>query len=212
MEEIDAILYVIDASRKPGTEEQELIDIVKNHRRILCIAINKIDIAPDGAEEYSRYLKEQLEPGHLHRISASYKTGLEKLIDSLITLAPEGERMYPDEIYTDQEPEFRAAEIIREKAINRVHQELPHSIYVEISDMELHDKGNTLWIRAFINVERESQKGMLVGKGGDRIKAIRRSALKDLRELFPYKVELDVRVKVSREWRKNSGVLRKLIH
>jgi GTP-binding protein Era len=131
-------------------------------------------------------------------------------------MAEEGEAFYPEEYYTDQDLNFRIAEIIREKAINRLRQELPHSLYVEVADTELRDDGvsaekTRLWVRAFIIVERESQKGMVVGKGGEMIKAIRQEAQKDLNRILDWKVELDLRVKSSRDWRHNDRLLRRLI-
>jgi GTP-binding protein Era len=146
------------------------------------------------------------------RLSALKAKGIEDLKTVLFENSEEGEKMYPDEFFTDQDPEFRAAEIIREKAINRVKEELPHAIYVEISDMEEAEDGKVLWIRAFLIVERESQKGIVVGKGGVGIKAIRVAAQKELNGIFPYRVKLDLRVKANSKWRKNDKLLKKLIY
>ena len=120
--------------------------------------------------------------------------------------------MYPEDMYTDQRPEFRVTEIIREKAINRVRQEVPHAIFVSVEDMETSADGESIWIRAFLNVERESQKGIIIGKGGVGIKAIRTAAQKELAQIFPYRIELDLRVKVVSDWRKRETLLRKLIY
>jgi GTP-binding protein Era len=112
---------------------------------------------------------------------------------------------------------FRIAEIIREKAINRLREELPHALYVEVADAELapppadEKARRRLWVRAFIITERESQKGMVVGKGGAMIKAIRIAAEKDLNRIFDWKVELDLRVKSSPTWRHNDKTLHHLI-
>jgi GTPase len=122
---------------------------------------------------------------------------------------PEGEKFYGDETYTDQDPEFRISEIIREKTINRMQQELPHAIYIEISDMEMH--AENLWVRGFICVERESQKGIVIGKGGRVIKQIRLESETELAKLFPYKVKLDLRVRVHPKWRRCDNLLKKLI-
>jgi len=111
------------------------------------------------------------------------------LKDALYQVAPEGPPMYPEDYYTDQTPEFRIAEIIREEAIARTTEEIPHALYVEMSDMEWKDdeKGKTLWVRAFLTVERESQKGIVIGKGAQKIKAIRIASLKQFRKIFPYR-------------------------
>ena len=129
-------------------------------------------------------------------------------------MAAPGEPFYPEEYYTDQDVSFRIAEIIREKAMNRLREELPHSIYAEVADTELQEDENgkqCLWVRAFIITERESQKGMVVGKGGEMIKAIRLSAQKELNRIFDWKVELDLRVKTGKDWRHNDKVLHRLI-
>jgi GTP-binding protein Era len=137
--------------------------------------------------------------------------GLPALLARLFALAPVGESAYPEDCYTDQGLNFRIAEIIREEAINRLKDELPHSLYVEIADAELRDEGKRLWVRAFIVMERDSQKGIVVGKGGGMIKAIRLSAQKQLNGIFDWKVELDLRVKSARDWRHNDKILQKLI-
>jgi GTP-binding protein Era len=130
-------------------------------------------------------------------------------MDALFEMAPAGAPMYPEDNYTDQEISFRIAEIIREKAMNRLREELPHSIYVDVADIELHE--GLLWVRAFIITERESQKGMIVGKGGEMIKAIRLSALKEMKQIFDWKIDLDLRVKTGKDWRHNDRVLRRII-
>jgi GTP-binding protein Era len=201
-------------------------------------------------------------------ISALKNQGLETLLSLLLSLAPAGEPFYPSDYYTDQEVSFRIAEIIREKAISRLREELPHSIYVDVADMEFRGPrgvdgagsaggdsnaadssnaveggdgpgtaaGNTdaapsgdsnavdgivasgpgsprqrLWVRAFIVTERESQKGMVVGKGGQMIKAIRLAAQKDLDRIFDWKIDLDLRVKTAKDWRHNDTLLKRLI-
>ncbi|NLA92200.1 MAG: KH domain-containing protein, partial [Spirochaetales bacterium] len=126
--------------------------------------------------------------------------------------APEGELLYPEETYTDQPLEFRIAEIIREKAIRGVTEELPHAIYVEVADLEYDAEGKSIWIRAFIYVERETQKGIVVGHKGEGIKRIRQAAFKDIRRLFTNKsLHLDLRVKSNPKWRQNKTLLDELL-
>lgn len=211
LEDADLILYVIDSSRRTGEEEKNLTGLLQRFHEKLIIAINKTDL-PGGSKEITGNFKELFPEAAVIPISALKADGIEDLKIVLFDKSPEGEKMYPDEFFTDQEPEFRAAEIIREKAINRVKEELPHAIYVEIADMEISDDGTVLWIRAFLIVERESQKGIVVGKGGVGIKAIRVSAQKELNEIFPYRVNLDLRVKANAKWRRNDQVLKKLIY
>ncbi|RKX87216.1 MAG: GTPase Era, partial [Spirochaetes bacterium] len=203
LDDADLILYVIDSSRRSGEEEETLSKLLVKYNKKLIIAVNKIDLTEEDNDKLYQNLEERFPEAVIIPVSALKSKGIEDLKTSLFENSPVGEKMYPDEFFTDQEPEFRAAEIIREKAINRVKEELPHAIYVEISDMEEAEDGKVLWVRAFIIVERESQKGIVVGKGGVGIKAIRVAAQKELNTIFPYRVMLDLRVKASTKWRRN---------
>jgi len=212
LDDADLILYVIDSSRRAGEEEKNLSELLGKYHAKLIIAINKIDLSENDTDKLYDNLKEKFPEAAIIPVSSLKSKGIEDLKTSLFNNSTEGEKMYPDEYFTDQDPEFRAAEIIREKAINRVREELPHAIYIEISDMEEAEEGKVLWIRAFIIVERESQKGIVVGKGGVGIKAIRVAAQKELNSIFPYRVKLDLRVKANSKWRRNDQLLKRLIY
>lgn len=222
MEEADLILYVLDASRPPVVEhptkfppEEEAIAcrLLPLTEKVIA-AVNKIDARGADCEKINLFLQEKL-PGikseHCFKVSALKDEGTGPLLACLFDLAPAGDAFYPVDYYTDQDVQFRIAEIIREKAISRLREELPHSLYVDVADTELRDDGKKLWIRAFIVTERESQKGMVVGKGGGMIKSIRQAAQKDLNRIFEWKIELDLRVKTAHDWRHNDGLLKKLI-
>lgn len=210
--EADIILYVLDASRRPGPEEEEIAAALAAPAFLsrTIAAVNKIDAPGADSAAAGDFLGLRLPGVRRFNISALRNEGLSDLLRALFDLAPPGEPLYPGEYYTDQELPFRIAEIIREKAINRLRQELPHSIYVEVADTELREDRRRLWIRAFIMVERESQKGMVVGKGGAMIKAIRLAAQRDLDRILDWKTELDLRVKTAHEWRHNDEILRRL--
>ncbi len=209
LEEADMVLYVVDSTRPPGKEEQEIIELLNKQKdKPVLLVVNKSDMKGNYKEEIKGLLAVNVHPDALLEISALKETGTGELKDRLFELAPEGELMYPEDYYTDQEPEFRIAEIIREKAISQVSEELPHALYVEISDMEMKEEGRELWVRAFITVESESQVGIVVGKEGKRIKWIRIASLKEFRKIFPYKVRLDLRVKVNPRWRRKDYLLK----
>ncbi|MDR2518254.1 MAG: GTPase Era [Spirochaetaceae bacterium] len=210
----DIMLYVLDASRPPGPEEEAVALALRPWAARTLAAVNKMDspAADCGrCREFLRASLPDLPEERCFTLSALKKTGLAPLLDGLFDAAPGGEPFYPKAYTTDQEISFRIAEIIREKAVNRLYQELPHCLYVEVADLEARDGGARLWVRAFIITERESQKGMVVGKGGAVIKAIRQAAGKDLNRVLDLKVDLDLRVKSSCDWRHNDGLLRKLI-
>ncbi len=211
LEESDALLYLADVSRAPGEEERALMGLLRPHESRLVIALNKTDLQPNSLQVFERELDQAFGSPRLFQVSALTGAGLEPLLAALWELAGEGERFYPEEYYTDQSPEFRIAEVLREKAIQQTRQEVPHALYVEMSDLEMRREGAELWARGFLCVERESQKGILVGHGGQRIKAIVQEAEAELAELFPYAVKLDIRVKTRPKWRQDEKLLARLI-
>jgi GTP-binding protein Era len=213
LSDVDAVLYVVDVSRPPGEEERTLREILRRSGKPLVPVLNKVDAAAAaaGIEAARGAIAADFPDASPVPISAIQGTGLEELRDRLFAVAPDGEQMYPPDYYTDQAPEFRVAEIVREKAMLQTREEVPHALYVRMEDLEMRDGGATLWGRGFICVERESQKGIVVGKAGERIKAITREAERELSEIFPWAVKLDIRVKVDRDWRTRDPLLRKLI-
>ena len=214
LDDSDLILYVLDSSRPPGQEEEELaVRLVPFSKRIVA-AVNKIDLSSSDSERTQQFLSERLPELSAQRcvkISCIANEGTEELLSVLFDMAEVGEPLYPEDYYTDQEISFRVTEIIREQAMNRLREELPHSIYVEAADTELRDEGRRLCVRAFIITERESQKGMVVGAGGSMIKAIRIAAEKELNKIFEWKVDLDLRVKTAKDWRHNDKILRRIM-
>jgi GTP-binding protein Era len=209
IQEVDLVLYVIDTSRPPGEEEELIAGRVSAFQGPILAALNKIDVTPSYREQVETFLNLRLPQASRWKISALTGEGIPLLTQALFDAAPEGDLLYPEEYYTDQDPDFRISEIIREKAVWETRQEIPHSLYIEISDMEKRDNGS-LWVRAFLVVERESQKGILIGKGGAKIKTIRLAAEKELAEIFPYPVHLDLRVKVDPKWRQKDTLLSRL--
>jgi len=203
--ESDIILYVLDASRAPGPEENAIAEAIKAEfsGQPLVAAVNKVDLPSANFDRAVEFLKSNFsfssKDFSLDRIipvSALQNTGTDKLLDVLFTLAPAGDAFYPEEYYTDQEMDFRISEIIRGAALPFLREELPHAIHVEVADMEVREK--RLWVRAFIICERETQKGMIVGKGGSVIKAIGEKSRKELNRIFEWKVDLDLRVKTGK--------------
>jgi GTP-binding protein Era len=232
--ESDIILYVMDASRAPGPEEEAIAERCRelllklpqaDGNGNLVVAVNKMDLPSadlSRAEEFIAVRFPDIDKKLVIPISARQNEGADKLLSALYGIAPTGDPFYPEDFYTDQEIDFRIAEIIRGAAIKFLHQELPHSIYVEVADRELRSpdpatpgqEKNTnqrLWVRAFIICERESQKGMIVGKGGKIIKSIGEMSRKEMNRIFDWKVDLDLRVKTGKDWRHNDRLLQKLL-
>ena len=209
--ESDVVLYMIDVSRDIGEEERAIMKIIQSASKQVIIALNKIDLKQSYLDVIKEEVQRILPDAPCFLISALNKEGIEEVLDKLIETVPHGDLFYPEEFYTDQPPEFRISEIIREKAMAEAKQELPHCIYIEILDMEMQQENTLLWVRGFIYVERTSQKGILIGKGGEKIKRIMENAKKEIAGLFPYTVELDFRIKVQPKWRKKDYIIRKLI-
>ncbi len=144
LEDADVVLYVIDASRSPGREEKAVMDLLKKSGKTVIAVVNKTDLETPLLSEIRGLVQVNVTPKALINISAVKRTNLEKLILAVMEECPEGELHYPTDFYTDQNPEFRISEIIREQAISRSEQEVPHALYVEISDMEF-EENRTSW-------------------------------------------------------------------
>ena len=212
LEETDAVLYMLDATRKPGAEEDTITYMLSGLSVPVVCCINKKDILSEAQiKEAQDYLKKNM-PGRTVLVaSAKADDGVDDILIELFKHAPEGELMYDENTWTDQNLEFRISEIIREKAMNSVTEEIPYAIMVEVADLEYNEELGKVWVRAFITVERESQKGIMVGKGGENIKKIRIAAFKDIKKIFPgSKLELDLRVRVNPKWKSNDMILSKV--
>jgi len=209
----DAVLYIIDATRTPGEEEEMTAELVRPYSTKTVVAVNKIDLKEARPAASRIFIAKQfpsIPASRVIDISAEEDKNINDVLKALYDLSPDGEKMYPEEFYTDQEVDFRIAEIVREQAIMRLRDEIPHAIYVDISDMEWKKPGKELWVRAFLVVERESQKGMVIGKGAAMIKTIRVESIKALRKIFSYRIDLDLQVKVNKNWRQKDPVLAKI--
>ena len=212
LKDSDMILYVIDGKRKGGKEEEAIAEMIKKAKVPTVVAINKTDIlSKEEMEESRNFVSSRLPSVPILFISAKNDEGVDEVLIELFKNAKEGELLYDENQYTDQDLEFRISEIIREKTISTLSDELPHAIFVDVSDLEWNEETRTVWIRAFINVERDGQKGFIVGKGGSGIKRIGTEARKEIKTIFPGStVRLDLQVKTAEKWRQNSIVLDKV--
>ena len=213
IKESDAILYVLDSTREHGEEEELIADMALPFADKIVIAVNKIE-DPRADVKSSRAFIERKFPDfpkdRIIEMSAKEDRNVNDVLRALYDLAPEAPHLYPEEFYTDQEVEFRISEIIRGEAMNRLKNEVPHAIYVNIENLKMVNE-NLLKVFAEICVDRESQKGIVIGKGASMIKTIRTEAEKTCREIFPYNVKIDLQVKVDKNWRQKDFVLNKLL-
>lgn len=213
LEEGDAVLYLIDLSREFGEEEKNICSLLIPLQNKTVIGLNKADLKSSKAELVKKELLSLLPDipqERVFEISALKDEGINEILSLLIELLPEGEALYPEDIYTDQDVVFRITEIIREQAILHTREEIPHALYSGVEDAEMRKNGKELWVRAFLYVEKESQKAMLIGKGAAVIKSIRIKSMAELRKIFPYKVQLDLQVRVNKNWRQKDNIIKKI--
>lgn len=214
LDDIDCVLYVIDSTRATGEEEVHTANLLKKLQSKTVVAINKTDLPASKPLPIRQFISENLPEIPADRIlemSAEKDIGINEVLKALYSISPEGDPMYDEELYTDQDLTFRICEVIRGEAINRLEQEIPHAVYVEVADVEHRNEGKKLWIRAFLCVERDSQKGIVIGKGASKIKEIRMAASRKLSEIYIQKIDLDLQVKVDKNWRQRDYTINKLI-
>ncbi|NIZ18627.1 GTPase Era [Entomospira culicis] len=209
MEEADVILYLVDVTRKIAEEEMAIATLLKSVSQPVVIALNKTDKAKNFTVDYMLFFNKLFPNKEIFKISAKENMGIHPLLHHLTSLLPVGPMLYPEDIYTDQEPSLRIAEILRKHAILSLKEEIPHALYVKIEDLQM--KGARLWVRVALVVERESQKPILIGKGASNLRKIRIASLKELSTVFPYKIDLDIQIKVDKDWRSNEHRLSQIL-
>ena len=210
LKEVDVIFFVIDATEKFGGGEKYILERLSATSKPVILVVNKIDlierekILPIIAEYSLRRDFAAVVP-----ISATDGTNIDALIDEAKKFLAEGVQYYPDEMITDQPERLIIAELIREKILHATQDEVPHSIAVDLEEFTPRDNG-TIFIRATIYVERDSQKKILIGKGGSMLKNIGKEARPEIEMLVGAKIFLDLWVKVKKDWRNSIGALNQL--
>lgn len=205
----DSVLFVTEPRGELDDKELELIKKLKQEKRKVILAINKIDMLKDKKELFDRivYLTKFYDFDAVVPVSATRGDGMDELEDELIKTACESVHYFSDDTLTDQPERVLAAEIIREKILRLIDKEVPHGIAVAVEKMrEREDKG-ILDIDATIYCERETHKGMIIGKHGAMLKKISTFARQDLESFFEIKVNLHTWVKVKEGWRNKEGLI-----
>lgn len=208
--DVDAIVQVVDGEAGVGRGDAFVAARqVQPHRvRGICV-VNKVDRLSKGA------VLAQLEAAaaladfdHVIPVSARTGAGVPELLELLLETLPEGPFLFPEDEATDQPLERRVAEIVREKALAATREEVPHSIATQVEELERED--GLVRIHCLVLVERESQKGIVIGKGGEMLKRIGTQARRELEALLGRKVYLELRVKVLRDWQRDPKALQRL--
>ncbi len=204
--EVDLILLMVEPE-EPGHEGRRIIENIKSLNRPVFLLINKVDtITKQKILPLIEHYRRIFDFSEIIPISALKLDNLDRLLEMVIKYMPEGPKYYPDELVTDQLERFMVAEIIREKIMEQTMEEIPYSIAVVIEEFNEGEK--LVSIRALIYVERDSQKGILIGKGGRMLKEIGTLARKDIEGLLGTKVFLELWVRVKKDWRQDERVLR----
>jgi GTP-binding protein Era len=212
LEEVDAILWVLDASDPLKEDDQLIQKLLEKVETPVLAVLNKIDLLPvkEALLEIIDGIRELRSFSEVVPVSALTGNSVEDLLKILPAYLPEGPQYFPADMVTDQPEPFIIAEFIREKVMNLTHQEIPYATAVVVDDMEWEEEQNLLRVEAIVYVERESQKGIIIGKGGEMLKRIGQAARVELEALFGAKLFLKIWVKVRKNWSKDQAALRRL--
>ncbi len=210
---IDVVLFMLDCTRKLGEQEQALLKGCFSSKTPVILVLNKIDLISDKkqlavkiAQLSAEYPFTAIVP-----ISVTQNDGIDLVLDEIKKLSVEAPHYFPDDMLTDQPEKVLASEIIREKLLNLLQDEVPHGIAVAVETMKERDtsKGETILdISAIIYCERESHKGIVIGKGGSMLKKASTLARQELEDFFRIRVNLQCWVKVKEDWRNREGLIK----
>lgn len=211
LREVEAVLMVVDATKGVRERDSALIDKLSNCKVPVIAWINKTDVATQA--QVAECEEKITARGFFYRIlkgsaeSGEHTDELERVLSSLM---PEGPRYFPEDMVTDQPERVICGEIIREKALELLREEIPHGIGVSIDKMEMRPEGGLMDIYATVYCERDSHKAIIIGKGGSMLKKIGQSARKDIEWLLGTRVNLQLWIKVKDDWRNKPSVLHEL--
>ena len=212
LRDVDVILFLVDASKPIGTGDQFVMQrILENSKKPRILLVNKVDLITDiQKEEKLQEIEEKL--GKFDKIifaSGMYAFGLSNLLETLNPYLEEGVKYYPDDMYTDMSTYRIITEIVREKILLKTRDEIPHSVAVEIIEVK-REEGKVDKFNINIYVERDSQKGIIIGKNGKMLKEIGTEARNEIERLLDQKIYLGLWVKVKDEWRKKKPFLKEM--
>ena len=209
LNQVDVVLFVVDACEKKGAGEKFIIEHLKKIHSPVILVVNKIDKLDDKSKLLGiiNSYKDDLAFSAIIPVSALQQEGFAELQEEIVRHLPEGPSLFPEDELTDQPMRVIAAEMIREKALRNTHDEVPHAIAVEVDEFKERTNGN-IFIRATIFVERESQKGIVIGANGNLLKKIGQEARQDIENITGCGVFLDLWVKVQSDWRNKSKMLK----
>lgn len=210
--EVDCVLFIVDGTEKNvSNENDQILNKIRESKKPTILVINKVDlITKEKILQTIETYKNEYDFSAIIPISALKNDGTEIIIKEIEKILPEGPKYYDEEEYTDQTMRSLAEEVIREKALKLLNEEVPHGIFIEVQKFETKEtsKGEPFYnIEANIYCERESHKGIIIGKGGEMLKKISTYARKDLEKMFDCKVNLRTWVKVKEDWMNSDSII-----
>lgn len=211
LKEVDVVLFLVEDGVSIGPGDQYIMDQLKDIDTPVILAINKIDKMNQQSlnELYNKYEESKIFD-NIVAISALEGANLGNLVNLIVSYLPEGPKYFPEYMVTDQPERLIVGELIREKILHYIDEEIPHGVAVEIISMRKRDDKDIVDISATIYCEKQSHKGIIIGKGGRKLKGIGKSARQDIERLLGSKIYLELWVKVKEDWRNTDSMLRNL--
>lgn len=207
--EVDAVIFVVDATMPVGPGDRLVADRLIDSASYVVVAVNKVDAASRAATISQLVEASQWPFEHYFPVSAKTGEGVAELVEHVVSQLPEGPQYYPDDMITDQPEAIVIAEIIREKFLDRLREELPHALIVRVEDITVRDDG-LIDISADLIVERSSQKGIVIGKGGSLLEVAGSEARTELEALLGDRINLRLHVTVEKDWQRTPQLLDRL--
>lgn len=208
VKDVDAIIFMTTPNDTFGKGDRFILDQVKGVNIPVILALNKIDeVSREKTVQSLKNYADEFDFNEIVPISALEGENVDQLKNTIIKYLPEGPKYYPDDVIINKEERFIVSEAIREKTLRFLRDEVPHGIAVDILSMKRNDSGE-ISVEANIICEKESHKGIIIGKNGAMLKKIRKAAQSDLKKFFNNKVELNIWVKVRKDWRDKQEFLK----
>lgn len=206
----DLLLFVVDSTEGWKQDDKSVADQLATKDKPLILVPNKIDISDKEPKEIRSTYEDKTSADEIIPVSSKTGFNTDKLIESIVGSLPEGPRFFPEGKTTDRSLSFRISEIIRKQAIKSTTQEVPYSIAVVVDSIEPGESDDTTVIEATLFVERESQKGILIGEGGNKIRSIGQTTREEIKPYFDKNIYLDLTVKLEEEWTQQTDAIERI--
>lgn len=210
IKDVDLVLFLINPCDEIGRGDKFILEALRSQKAPVFLVVNKVD--ENGHDKVARTLdmySKEYDFAEIIPISALKGNNVDKLIELMVDKMPEGPKYYPEDMITDVQEKFIVAEIVREKALKNLRDEVPHGIAVDVIQMKQNEKG-TYHIEVDLICEKDSHKGIIIGKNGTSLKKIGETARYEIERFLKAKVNLKIWVKVRKEWRDNGLLLKEL--